>query len=37
VTAGHLTTIVGELRRFEIPHMLAGSFASSYHGYPRTT
>lgn len=32
-----LATIVTELRRFGIPHMLAGSFASSYHGDPRTT
>jgi hypothetical protein len=37
VTGGPLATIVQELRRFEIPHMLAGSFASSYHGDPRTT
>jgi len=29
--------IVTELRRFGIPHMLAGSFASAYHGDPRTT
>jgi hypothetical protein len=32
-----LAAIVTELRRFEIPHMLAGSFASTYHGDPRTT
>jgi hypothetical protein len=32
-----LSEVVRELDRFEIPHMLAGSFASSYHGEPRTT
>jgi hypothetical protein len=32
-----LAAIVSELGRFEIPHMLAGSFASTYHGDPRTT
>lgn len=32
-----LAAIVSELRRFEIPHMLAGSVASTYHGDPRTT
>jgi hypothetical protein len=32
-----LAAIVRELDRAEIPHMLAGSFASSYHGDPRTT
>lgn len=32
-----LAHIVLELDRAEIPHMLAGSFASSYHGDPRTT
>ena len=32
-----LAAIVSELHRFEIPHMLAGSFASTYHGDPRTT
>lgn len=37
MTVGPLATIVAELRRFEIPYMLAGSFASSYHGDPRTT
>ena len=37
MTTGPLGAIVQELRRFEIPHMLAGSFASSYHGDPRTT
>ena len=37
MTADPLATIVAELRRFGIPHMLAGSFASSYHGDPRTT
>ncbi len=37
VTAHPLAAIVSELDRFEIPHMLAGSFASTYHGDPRTT
>jgi len=37
VTANPLAVIVTELRRFGIPHMLAGSFASAYHGDPRTT
>ena len=32
-----LATIVRELDRAGIPPMLAGSFASSYHGDPRTT
>lgn len=32
-----LSSIVAELDRFEIPYMLAGSFASSWHGTPRTT
>jgi hypothetical protein len=32
-----LAAIVRELDRFEIPYMLAGSFASTYHGSPRTT
>lgn len=32
-----LAVIVGELERYEIPYMLAGSFASSFHGAPRTT
>ncbi|MEN8160170.1 MAG: hypothetical protein ABFS41_08880 [Myxococcota bacterium] len=32
-----LAAIVSELDRFGIPHMLAGSFASTYHGHPRTT
>lgn len=32
-----LGLIVLGLDRAEIPHMLAGSFASSYHGDPRTT
>ena len=32
-----LAAIVRELDRASIPHMLAGSFASSYHGDPRTT
>ena len=37
VSADPLATIVGELERHGIPHMLAGSFASSFHGAPRTT
>jgi hypothetical protein len=37
VTLHPLAAIVSELGRFEIPHMLAGSFASTYHGDPRTT
>ena len=32
-----LAAIIRELSRAGIPHMLAGSFASSYHGDPRTT
>lgn len=36
-TANPLATIVAELARHGIPHMLAGSFASSWHGEPRTT
>ena len=32
-----LAIIVWELDRFEISYMLAGSFASTYHGAPRTT
>jgi hypothetical protein len=32
-----LAAIVTQLHHFEIPHMLAGSFASTYHGDPRTT
>jgi len=37
VTSDPLQIIVRELERFEIPYMLAGSFASTYHGSPRTT
>ncbi len=37
VTLHPLAVIVEELDRFGIPHMLAGSFASTYHGDPRTT
>jgi hypothetical protein len=37
VTANPLAVIVTELRRFGIPHILAGSFASACHGDPRTT
>jgi hypothetical protein len=37
VTSHPLAAIVFELDRFGIPHMLAGSFASTYHGDPRTT
>ena len=32
-----LTVIVAEHDRFEIPYLLAGSFASTYRGSPRTT
>lgn len=32
-----IATIVAELERFEIPHMVTGSFASTLHGEPRTT
>ena len=32
-----LAEIVEQLERAGIPHMLAGSFASTYHGDPRTT
>lgn len=32
-----LATFVAELDRAGIPHMVAGSFASTYHGEPRTT
>jgi hypothetical protein len=32
-----LGTIIAELDRAAIPHMLAGSFASTFHGEPRTT
>jgi hypothetical protein len=32
-----LEQIIEELERAQIPHMLAGSFASTYHGDPRTT
>jgi len=35
--AGTLERIVERLRAAGIPHMLAGSFASTYHGTPRTT
>lgn len=38
MSSGHpLHRIVAELDRVGIPHMLAGSFASSYHGDARTT
>lgn len=37
VTFEPLAIIVTELDRFEIPYMLAGSFASTYYGDPRTT
>jgi len=38
VTLGSaLQQILRELDRAEIAHMLAGSFASTYHGEPRTT
>jgi hypothetical protein len=32
-----LARIVGALNRAQIPHMVAGSFASTHHGVPRTT
>jgi hypothetical protein len=32
-----LASILDRLRAAGIPHMLAGSFASTYHGLPRTT
>jgi len=35
--ADPLAAIVRELERCAIPFMLAGSFASTYHGEPRTT
>ncbi len=35
--ADPLAQIVAELERADIPHMLAGSFASTSHGDPRTT
>jgi predicted nucleotidyltransferase len=37
VTADPLAVVVDLLDRAEIPYMLAGSFASTYHGSPRTT
>lgn len=37
MTLHPLAVIVEELDRFGIPHMLAGAFASTYHGDPRTT
>ncbi len=37
MTTSPLATIVAELDRFGIPHMVAGSFASTLHGEPRTT
>jgi len=37
VSADPLAAIVAELDRAGIPYMLAGSFASSWHGSPRTT
>ena len=36
-TLGTLERVVERLRAAGIPHMLAGSFASTYHGTPRTT
>jgi hypothetical protein len=35
--ADPLAAVVAELDRCGIPYMLAGSFASAYHGEPRTT
>ena len=32
-----LAKVTGALEHFGIPYMLAGSFASSHHGAPRTT
>lgn len=37
MTGDPLAIIVTELSRCEIPYMVAGSFASTYHGSPRTT
>lgn len=37
MTADPLAVVVDLLDRAEIPYMLAGSFASTYHGSPRTT
>ncbi len=37
MTSDPLAIIVAELDRFEIPYMLAGSFASTFYGDPRTT
>lgn len=37
MTSDPLAIVVGELERFEIPYMLVGSFASTYHGSPRST
>ena len=37
MTADPLAWIVAELERGEIDYMLAGSFASTFHGSPRTT
>jgi hypothetical protein len=35
--ANLLASIIASLNEAEIPHMVAGSFASTYHGEPRTT
>ena len=32
-----LARVVGALNKAGIPHMVAGSFASTHHGVPRTT
>ena len=37
MTPSPIATIVAELERSGIPHMVAGSFASTLHGEPRTT
>lgn len=37
MSADPLAVVVELLDRAEIPYMLAGSFASTYHGSPRTT
>lgn len=37
MSADPLAVVVAKLDRVAIPYMLAGSFASTYHGFPRTT
>lgn len=36
-TGGVLSRVIGHLEDANIPSMVAGSFASTYHGVPRTT